>query len=138
MITHCQGICFTATRRYSTELPVDDVNIDVTQLQSAMQKENPYLIDIREPQELVESGGIPEALNIPLGELESALEMAPHAYKSLYGREKPDANKTTLILFCARGNRSYRAVMMTRELGFKRSWHLVKGFNYWKECQGMD
>ncbi|XP_067670448.1 thiosulfate:glutathione sulfurtransferase-like [Haliotis asinina] len=135
---YVKGTCFTATRRYSTDLPVDDVNIDVTQLKSAMEKGDPYLIDIREPQELVESGGIHEALNIPLGELESALEMAPQAYKSLFGREKPDANKTTLILFCARGNRSYRAVTMTRELGFKRSWHLVKGFNYWKECQETD
>ncbi|XP_046349916.2 thiosulfate:glutathione sulfurtransferase-like [Haliotis rufescens] len=132
------GICFTPSRWYSTELPVDDVNIDVTQLVSIMEKGDPYLIDIREPQELAERGSIPEAVNIPLGELESALEMAPRAYKSLYGREKPDATKATVILFCASGNRSYRAVMLTRELGFKRSWHLVKGFNYWKECQEQE
>ena len=55
---------------------------------------NPYLIDVRTPAEF-ESGSVPNAINIPLSEVESSID-------KFKGKEN-------IVVFCRSGNRSGKA-----------------------------
>lgn len=58
---------------------------------------NYQLIDVREPMELDVDGQIPNAINIPLGEIPDHLEQIK-------------SYQTPVILFCRSGNRSGKAI----------------------------
>lgn len=66
-------------------------------------KENPYLLDVRSKQE-VASGGVPNAVNIPLQELK------PNSLNV--------AKDKLILVFCASGARSAAAVGMLKGAGF--------------------
>ena len=65
---------------------------------------NYHLIDVREPMELEMDGEIEEAVNIPLGEIESRKEEV----ENLEGPK---------IFFCRSGNRSGKAVEFFKSQG---------------------
>ena len=67
---------------------------------------NYHLIDVREPMELEMDGQIDEAVNIPLGEIESQQE----EIESLDGPK---------IFFCRSGNRSGKAVDFFKSKGME-------------------
>ncbi|EEH16356.2 hypothetical protein PABG_06443 [Paracoccidioides brasiliensis Pb03] len=53
---------------------------------------SPILIDVREPAELLETGIIPTALNIPIGTHPDALFLSPDEFLTRMGFEKPEAD----------------------------------------------
>ncbi|EEH35910.2 hypothetical protein PAAG_00233 [Paracoccidioides lutzii Pb01] len=53
---------------------------------------SPILIDVREPAELLETGIIPTALNIPIGTHPDALFLSPDEFFTRMGFEKPEAD----------------------------------------------
>ena len=70
------------------------------------------LIDVREQEELDESGYLEGAIHIPLGELEEKLpEVAPDHYQEL-------------IFYCASGKRSQKATEQTIEMGYQTAYNL--------------
>jgi rhodanese-related sulfurtransferase len=72
------------------------------------------LLDVREASELAgDWPPIPEALNIPLGELEGRLGEIP--------RDRP------VVVYCARGPRSYEAVARLTSWGFINIYYLAGG-----------
>ena len=74
------------------------------------------LIDVREPHEL-EISHLPNATNIPLGQLASRLSELDSA--------------EDLVLFCKSGNRSTRALELLTSAGFKKVKNLKGGINAW-------
>jgi molybdopterin/thiamine biosynthesis adenylyltransferase/rhodanese-related sulfurtransferase len=78
----------------------------------------PLLIDIREPSEW-ETGRIPEAVHIPMGELAEKIE--PYREHSL-------------VLYCARGNRSLHAAQALSQLGYAEVVSLAGGINAWERA----
>lgn len=66
-------------------------------IEDILRKGNYHLIDVREPMELEMDGNIPEANNIPLGEIEDHVD----EISSLEG---------DVIFFCRSGNRSGKAM----------------------------
>lgn len=86
-----------------------------------MNREKAVVVDVCESAEFA-AGHIVGAKNIPLGELEAKL---PGAVK----------NKTLpLILVCASGMRSGRAVAMAKKLGYEQAQSLGGGLKAWKEA----
>ena len=86
-----------------------------------MNREKAVVVDVCETAEFA-AGHIVGAKNIPLGELEAKL---PGAVK----------NKTLpLILVCASGMRSGRAVAMAKKLGYEQAQSLGGGLKAWKEA----
>jgi len=78
----------------------------------------PLLIDVREPSEW-ETGRIPGAVHIPMGELAEKIE--PYREHSL-------------VLYCARGNRSLHAVQALSRLGYAEVVSLAGGINAWERA----
>lgn len=77
---------------------------------------NVILLDVREPHEL-EISSIPNAINIPLGQLAARLT------------ELNTANE--MIVFCKSGTRSMRAIELLTSAGFKKLKNLKGGINAW-------
>jgi molybdopterin/thiamine biosynthesis adenylyltransferase/rhodanese-related sulfurtransferase len=78
------------------------------------------VLDVREADEF-EQGAIPGAVFIPRGHLESNVES-----------RVPDRD-STVIVFCAAGNRSAFAAKTLEELGYTDVVSVVGGFNKWKD-----
>ena len=86
-----------------------------------MNREKAVVVDVCETGEFA-AGHIVGAKNIPLGDLEAKL---PGAVK----------NKTLpLILVCASGMRSGRAVAIAKKLGYEQAQSLGGGLKAWKEA----
>lgn len=68
------------------------------------------LLDVRTPQEAnsKEKPMLPTAHNVPITELNEALEMSNEDFKKKYGFDKPEPN-TVVITYCQAGGRASRA-----------------------------
>lgn len=86
-----------------------------------MNREKAVVIDVCEPAEYAE-GHVTGAKSIPLGELEAKL---PSAVKN---------KATPLVLVCASGMRSGRAVVIARKLGYDNAQSLAGGMRSWREA----
>ncbi|GBP88614.1 Rhodanese domain-containing protein CG4456 [Eumeta japonica] len=99
---------------------------------------NILLIDVREPQELKETGQIPSSINIPLGQI--ANELGPNVdrdtFKAKYGREKPEKN-SEIIFHCRIGKRSQNAAELARTLGFQNTKNYLGSWLEWAEKEGL-
>ena len=78
------------------------------------------LVDVREREEW-NRGAIPGARHLPLGELPRRLEELPR------DRE--------IVLYCASGVRSARALAILQQAGFRRIRHLSGGFAKWSQSR---
>ena len=74
------------------------------------------LLDVREPHEL-EISALPNALNIPLGQLAGRLTELNSA--------------DDMVVFCKGGTRSARALELLSSAGFKKVKNLKGGINSW-------
>lgn len=74
-------------------------------LKQALEKKDTFLLDVREPKELQESGAVKGYVNIPLGQLESRLSEIP--------KDK------TIVTLCMRGVRATRAAEILTKNGYK-------------------
>jgi rhodanese-related sulfurtransferase len=77
------------------------------------------LLDVRTPQEFA-AGHIPGAINIPYDELPARV------------RELPAAAQNELVLYCAKGARTEKAIARLREHGYTRLVHLRGDFAQWR------
>jgi sulfur-carrier protein adenylyltransferase/sulfurtransferase len=91
-------------------------DITVTELAERVRTNHLKLIDVREPHEL-EISRLPNATNIPLGQLASRLSELDSA--------------EDMVLFCKSGNRSTRALELLTSAGFKKVKNLKGGINAW-------
>jgi len=84
-------------------------------------REKAVVIDVCEPAEY-QAGHVGGAKSIPLGELEAKL---PGVVKN---------KATPLVLVCASGMRSNRAVAIARKLGYEKAQSLSGGLKSWREA----
>ncbi len=78
-----------------------------------------FLLDVREPFELMMNGAVSGVKNIPIGELQSKLNLLP-----------PDKSKP-IVCICASGNRSYEASHFLTRKGFNKVYNLEGGTFGW-------
>lgn len=91
------------------------------------------LIDVREPDELKETGTIPGSINIPLGDVETVLKnTTKDEFKKRYGRNKPELNDS-IIFSCKLGKRSEMAQNIALMLGYKDIKNFQGGWEKWIE-----
>ena len=81
--------------------------------------EDIYLLDVRNPDELVEHGMIAGAVNIPIDQLESRLSDVP--------KDKE------IVTYCMRGGRASTAADILREAGYTEPIQ-YGGITAWKEA----
>lgn len=95
--------------------------ISPSQAVMLMNREKAVVVDVCEPAEFA-AGHVGGAKNIPLSQLESQLA----------GTVK---NKSTpIILVCASGLRSSRAVAIAKKLGFEKAHSLNGGMGAWRQA----
>ena len=91
-------------------------DITVQELAERVKTNHLKLVDVREPHEL-EISRIPNATNIPLGQLAARLSELDSA--------------EDMVLFCKSGARSTRALELLTSAGFKKVKNLKGGINAW-------
>jgi adenylyltransferase/sulfurtransferase len=91
-------------------------DITAAELAERVQRDHPKLLDVREPHEL-EISALPDALNIPLGQLAGRLSELDSAEE--------------MVIFCKAGTRSARALELLVGAGFRKVKNLKGGINAW-------
>ncbi len=94
-------------------------SLNTTDAVMLMNREKAVVIDVGDAKEYA-AGHIIGARNLPLDTLEAAL---PGAVKN---------KATPLILVCASGMRSNRAVAIAKKLGFEKAHSLTGGMGAWR------
>ena len=97
--------------------------IDVDQAYQMVKDKNCNLIDIRESNELENTGRVEGASHIPRGMLEVYLD--PNS--TMFQNGQIDRNKE-FVLFCAGGVRSALAVKSLKDMGYQKVSHIDGGF----------
>uniref|UniRef100_A0A182LV89 Rhodanese domain-containing protein n=1 Tax=Anopheles culicifacies TaxID=139723 RepID=A0A182LV89_9DIPT len=92
------------------------------------------LIDVRNPDELAETGKIPTSINIPLPQLEQGLKLTDDEFKAKYGRDKPGTS-TELIFHCKMGGRAQKATDLASSLGFSNARNYKGSWTEWAAKQ---
>ncbi|HSG44446.1 MAG TPA: molybdopterin-synthase adenylyltransferase MoeB [Anaerolineales bacterium] len=94
----------------------EGLDITAPELSKRVKTNHLKLLDVREPHELKISA-LPDAINIPLGELASRLSELDSA--------------DDMVVFCKAGTRSARALELLASAGFKKVKNLKGGINAW-------
>ena len=97
--------------------------IDAGEAYQMVQNKKCNLIDIRESNELENTGSVEGATHIPRGMLEVYLD--PNS--PIFQNGKIDQNKE-FVLFCAGGVRSALAVKSLKDMGYQKVSHIDGGF----------
>ena len=104
-------------RRFS---PVKEVgNLNVTHL---INHKDAVLLDVREAAELAGGGKLPNALHIPLSQLNAR------------AGELAKLTSRPVVVYCARGNRSRTAGNLLAKQGFADIYSLHGGIKAWKDA----
>jgi rhodanese-related sulfurtransferase len=93
-----------------------ELDITAQELSERVKTNHLKLLDVREPHEL-EISALPNAINIPLGQLAGRLTELDSA--------------EDMVVFCKGGTRSMRAIELLSSAGFKKLKNLKGGINSW-------
>ncbi len=103
-------------------------NLTVEQTASEVGVPGTVIVDIREANELAESGVIPGAVHIPRGMLEFRADVASPYHNAAIDPEK------RVILHCASGGRSALAARTLQDMGYRNVAHMDGGMKAWLEA----
>merc|ERR1711971_217735 len=108
---------------------------DVThkQLVDILETKSAVVVDVRTAKELERHGTIPGAINIPLGDLETALSMRPKKLESLFNVSIDE--RTPLVFSCMAGIRSKQAMAIAEMLGYRNVAEYSEGWIGWAQAQ---
>ncbi|KAH8310604.1 hypothetical protein KR044_002115 [Drosophila immigrans] len=94
-----------------------------------------YLVDVRNKAELEETGVLPSSINIPLPDLEKALNLPDTDFVTKYGRPKP-TTEAVVIFSCKAGGRAARAANLAKTLGFANAKAYPGSWTEWAQKEG--
>lgn len=115
-------------RRFRSSSAGSDVSYE--QLKQVLAGRSAVVIDVREPWELREYGFIPGSINVPLGQVNAALQLGPEEFKEKYGGDMPQQTGN-VVFTCLAGIRSKTALDTAESLGFKDVQHYPGGWKDW-------
>ncbi|XP_034486695.1 rhodanese domain-containing protein CG4456 [Drosophila innubila] len=110
--------------------------VDYATVKKLANEPQKLLIDVREPDELKETGQIPSSINIPLGNVSQELAVSDQLFKSKYGRNKPKSD-TEIIFHCKIGKRSLKAAEAANALGYKNVKNYEGSWLDWAKNEGL-
>ncbi|KXH53794.1 rhodanese-like domain-containing protein [Colletotrichum salicis] len=80
---------------------------------------NVVIVDAREPGELVDTGRIPTAINIPVATAPESFLIAEEDFEDRYGYPRPSKD-TELVFYCKAGVRSRALATLARDAGWTK------------------
>ena len=99
--------------------------------QRIQQNPNIVVLDVREPEDVKETGLIPGAINIPLGML--PIRADTELPEQLREQRLQDRN-TTVITTCAAGGQAALAAKTLKDMGFENVSYIEGGTQAWKDA----
>ncbi|XP_065154430.1 thiosulfate sulfurtransferase/rhodanese-like domain-containing protein 3 [Paramisgurnus dabryanus] len=118
-------------RRFSSSSqPSTDVSYE--QLKKLLVSRSGVVIDVREPWELREYGNIPGSINVPLAQVNGALQLSPEEFKEKYGGNMPLLSQS-IVFSCLAGIRSKTALETAVSLGYTNVLNYPGGWKDWAE-----
>jgi len=130
-------LAFASSQRlYSNNNNIVIGIVDYAAVKKMPNEPQKLLIDVREPDELKETGQIPSSINIPLGIVGQELAVSDQVFKSKYGRDKPKSD-TEIVFHCKIGRRSLKAAEAATALGFKNVKNYEGSWLDWAEREGL-
>ncbi|KAM6994341.1 thiosulfate sulfurtransferase/rhodanese-like domain-containing protein 3 [Tautogolabrus adspersus] len=115
-------------RSFTSGPPSTDVSYE--ELKQLLAGQKSVVIDVREPWELREYGFIPGSINVPLGQVNTALQLAPEEFTEKYGGELPQLTDN-IVFSCLAGVRSKNALNTAASLGYNDVQHYPGGWQDW-------
>ncbi|XP_036395357.1 thiosulfate sulfurtransferase/rhodanese-like domain-containing protein 3 [Megalops cyprinoides] len=107
-----------------------DINVSHEQLKKVLATKSGVVIDVREPWELREYGNIPGSINVPLGQVNQALQLDPQEFRERYGGDMPSTTNN-IVFSCLAGVRSKKALDTAVSLGYSNVQHYPGGWEEW-------
>ncbi|KAI0229633.1 Thiosulfate sulfurtransferase/rhodanese-like domain-containing protein 3 [Lamellibrachia satsuma] len=89
------------------------------------------LIDVRNPNELEETGKIGDAINVPLDELTEAFNLPEDEFETKYDAPKPSKEADNLVLYCRSGVRAANGCEELSKLGYQKVSRYPGSMNEW-------
>jgi len=105
--------------------------ISVEEAKRHVGTESVLFVDVRETQEVQNTGGIPGHLHVPRGFLEFIVDPDSPMHKTELSSGK------RLVLYCASGGRSALAAKTLQDMGVDNVCHIAGGFTAWVESGGL-
>ncbi|XP_017261934.3 thiosulfate:glutathione sulfurtransferase [Kryptolebias marmoratus] len=116
---------------------VDEASVvSLPQLKTMLSSHNIQLFDVRRPDEY-EAGRIPQAVNVPLDNLEESLQLSPAHFLQKFEVKAPRREDDNIVFHCRTGVRSSKALGIARQLGFNKARHYRGGYSEWSEQEGQ-
>lgn len=105
------------------------------QLKGMLASRSIQLFDVRTPEEY-QAGRIPDAVNMPLDNLEESLKLPSETFQQKFEVTAPGKEDDNIVFHCRTGKRSAQALDIARHLGFVRARHYKGGYSEWEEKEG--
>lgn len=123
-------------RSFSSLSSPTDTDVSYDQLKTILVSHKSVVIDVREPWELREYGHIPGSINVPLGQVSIALQLAPEEFRERYGGAMPQPTDH-IVFSCLAGIRSKKALDSAVGLGYTDVQHYPGGWQEWAELEQL-
>lgn len=103
--------------------------ITAAQAQDLIAEGTALVVDVREADEVQQSGKVPGALHVPRGMIEFKADPELPSHDPHFAKDKP------VIVYCASGGRSALAGQALKDLGYGEVYNLG-GFKDWADSGG--
>lgn len=91
--------------------------------------------DVREPGELVQTGRIPGAINIPITSAVQSFHISEEDFSDMYGYERPPKD-AHLMFYCKAGIRARSAAGLAQHAGWKNVGEYPGSWLDWEKNNG--
>lgn len=138
--THVQlSLNFTTSSFLNTDIETmsdkRSLDVDYNGILKAQKDSSVLIIDVREKEEIDETGKLPGSIHIPMGEVANTLlRLSEKDFKEKFNREKPSKD-TKIILSCRSGKRSSMVQEEIQKLGYQNAYNYVGGWLDWENNQ---
>ncbi|XP_025073778.1 rhodanese domain-containing protein CG4456-like isoform X2 [Pogonomyrmex barbatus] len=111
------------------------LNVDYEQLLEAQKDENVLIVDVREHDEINETGKLPGSIHIPKDDVSNVfLNLSEEEFENRYGKRKPTKD-TKIIFSCRSGRRSAWVQETMQKLGYTKVYNYTGGWQDWESKQ---
>jgi rhodanese-related sulfurtransferase len=103
-------------------------NLSVEEVTDEIDGGDVLLVDLREDDERLLEGAIPDSMHVPRGMVELSADPASPLHREEFDPER------RVIVYCSTGSRSALAADTLREMGYENVAHLKGGMMAWKQA----
>ncbi|EHK48330.1 conserved hypothetical protein [Trichoderma atroviride IMI 206040] len=109
------------------------------EIKTLVEKKDPeekvILVDVREPYELLDTGKIPGAINIPITSAVQSFHISDEDFEDMYGYARPPKD-ASLVFYCKAGVRAKAAAGLAQHAGWESVGEYPGSWLDWDKNKG--